>query len=237
MSDDDFMPDMPDGNMPPPFPSDPPMPPPGNRFYDFIYEPDGNEQQIHGDPAIGLIDEMKRRTAGQDTDRTLSYLTVRQAAEKYGRQERQIRRWIMSLHPEQRMESPLRGLESALDELVENRQDTRTGHQQDTVLHEVITRDDPEWMKAQINSLNVQALSLTQALQTATRELESAHAERRSAIESLTAIQGELESARGQLRLLQERLPEAPESPNTGVTAPPDKSIGRWFRRLFGATE
>ena len=176
------------------------------------------------------------RTAGQDTDRTLSYLTVRQAAEKYGRQERQIRRWIMSLHPEQRMESPLRGLESALDELVENRQDTRTGQQQDTVLHEVITRDDPEWLKAQINSLNVQALSLTQSLQTATRELESAHAERRSALESLTAIQGELESARGQLRLLQERLPEAPESPNPDVTAPPDKSIGRWFMRLFGVT-
>lgn len=218
---------------------DPPIPPPGNRFYDFMPDmPDeGEYQPIHGDPHIGLFDEMKRRTAGQDTDRTLSYLTVRQAAEKYGRQERQIRRWIMSLHPEQRMESPLRGLESALDELVENRQDTRTGHRQDTVLHEVITRDDPEWMKAQINSLNVQALSLTQALQTATRELESAHAERRSALESLTAIQGELESARGQLRLLQERPSEAPESPNTGITAPPDKSIGRWFRRLFGATE
>lgn len=176
-------------------------------------------------------------TKAEDTDRTLSYLTVRQAAEKYGRQERQARRWIMSLHPEQRMERPLRGLESALDELVENRQDTRTGQQQDTVLHEVITRDDPEWLKAQINSLNVQALSLTQALQTATRELESAHAERRSALESLTAIQGELESAREQLRLLQERPSEAPESPNTGVTAQPDKSIGRWFRRLFGAAE
>lgn len=175
---------------------------------------------------------MKDRTAVQDDDRSLIYLTVRQAAEKYGRQERQTRRWIMSLHPEQRMESPLRGLESALDELVENRQDTR----QNTVLHEVITRDDPEWLKAQINSLNVQTLSLTQSLQTATRELESAHAERRSALESLTAIQGELESARDHLRLLQERLPEAPESPNTGVTAPPDKSIGRWFMRLFGVT-
>jgi DNA repair exonuclease SbcCD ATPase subunit len=198
---------------------------------DFIPNP------IPDEPKYWECDIDRMRPIQQDTDRTLSYLTVRQAAEKYGRQERQIRRWIMSLHPEQRMESPLRGLESALDELVENRQDTRTGHQQDTVLHEVITRDDPEWMKAQINSLNVQALSLTQALQTATRELESAHAERRSALESLTAIQGELESARGQLRLLQERLPEAPESPNTGVTAPPDKSIGRWFRRLFGVTE
>ena len=180
---------------------------------------------------------MKDRTAVQDDDRSLIYLTVRQAAEKYGRQERQTRRWIMSLPPEKRMERPLRGLESALDELVENRQDTRTGHQQDTVLHEVITRDDPEWLKAQINSLNVQTLSLTQSLQTATRELESAHAERRSALESLTAIQGELESARDQLRLLQERPFEAPESPNTDGTAPPDKSIGRWFMRLFGATE
>ena len=143
----------------------------------------------------------------------------------------------MSLPPEKRMERPLRGLESALDEVVKSRQVNRAGQQQDTVLHEVITRDDPEWLKAQINSLNVQALSLTQSLQAATRELESAHAERRSALESLTAIQGELESARGQLRLLQERLPEAPESPNTGITAQPDKSIGRWFRRLFGATE
>lgn len=215
MSDDEGMPDEPLGmpDMPedeqPPFYGDPPLP----DGYDYV-------------------------TSWQDTvSRTLSFLTVRQAAEKYGRQERQTRRWIMSLHPDLRLERPLRGLESALDKLVENRQDTRTGHQQDTVLHEVITRDDPEWMKAQINSLNVQALSLTQALQTATRELESAHAERRSALESLTAIQGELESARGQLRLLQERLPEAPESPNTDVTAPPDKSIGRWFRRLFGVTE
>jgi chromosome segregation ATPase len=213
MSDDDFMPDMPD------------------------IPDEGEYQPIHGDPHIGLFDEVKRRTARQVNDRSLTYLTVRQAATKYGRQERQIRRWIMSLHPEQRMESPLRGLESALDEVVQNRQVNRAGQPQDTVLHEVITRDDPEWMKAQINSLNVQALSLTQALQTATRELESAHAERRSALESLTAIQGELESARGQLRLLHERIPEAPESPNTGVTAPPDKSIGRWFRRLFGATE
>ena len=180
---------------------------------------------------------MKDRTAVQDDDRSLIYLTVRQAAEKYGRQERQTRRWIMSLHPEQRMESPLRGLESALDELVEKRQVSKAGHEQDTSFHEVITRDDPEWLKAQINSLNVQTLSLTQSLQTATRELESAHAERRSALESLTAIQGELESARGQLRLLQERLPEAPDSPNTGVTTPQDKSIGRWFMRLFGATE
>lgn len=188
-------------------------------------------------PCFLSYEQLIEMKSWQDTDRTLSYLTVRQAAEKYGRQERQARRWIMSLHPEQRMEHPLRGLESALDELVENRQDTRTGQQQDTVLHEVITRDDPEWMKAQINSLNVQALSLTQALQTATRELESAHAERRSALESLTAIQGELESAREQLRLLQERPSEAPESPNTGVTAQPDKSIGRWFRRLFGAAE
>ena len=212
MSDDDFIPDG-DWDM-------------------YCAEPvDWNRGQHCIDPSIHGM------TLGQDTVRTVSYLTVRQASEKYGRQERQIRRWIMSLHPEQRMESPLRGLESALDELVENRQDTRTGHRQDTVLHEVITRDDPEWMKAQINSLNVQALSLTQALQTATRELESAHAERRSALESLTAIQGELESAREQLRLLQERPSEAPESPNTGVTAPPDKSIGRWFRRLFGATE
>jgi hypothetical protein len=234
MSDDDFIPDMPDENYAPP-PVDMYRPIPPDNFHDFMPD-EGEYQPIHGDPYIGLFDEMKRRTTGQDTDRTLSYLTVRQAAEKYGRQERQIRRWIMSLHPEQRMESPLRGLESALDELVENRQDTRTGHRQDTVLHEVITRDDPEWMKAQINSLNVQALSLTQALQTATRELESAHAERRSALESLTAIQGELESAREQLRLLQERPSEAPESPNTGITAPPDKSIGRWFRRLFGAT-
>ena len=209
MSDDEYMPDMPDENEEPYF-GDPPLPP--DERYSVV-------------------------TSWQDFVGTLSYLTVRQAAEKYGRQERQTRRWIMSLHPEQRMERPLRGLESALDELVENRQDTRTGQQQDTVLHEVITRDDPEWLKAQINSLNVQTLSLTQSLQTATRELESAHAERRSALESLTAIQGELESARGQLRLLQERLPEAPDSPNTGVTAPPDKSIGRWFRRLFGATE
>ena len=123
-----------------------------------------------------------------------------------------------------------------LDELVENRQDTRTGQQQDTVLHEVITRDDPEWLKAQINSLNVQALSLTQSLQTATRELESAHAERRSALESLSVTLGELESARQQLHLLHERPPEAPESPNTDGTAPPDKSIGRWFMRLFGVT-
>ena len=208
MSDDEYMPDMPDENEEPYF-GDPPLPP--DERYSVV-------------------------TSWQDFVGTLSYLTVRQAAEKYGRQERQTRRWIMSLPPEKRMERPLRGLESALDELVENRQDTRTGHQQDTVLHEVITRDDPEWLKAQINSLNVQTLSLTQSLQTATRELESAHAERRSALESLTAIQGELESARGQLRLLQERLPEAPDSPNTGVTAPPDKSIGRWFRRLFGAT-
>jgi hypothetical protein len=50
---------------------------------------------------------MKDRTLVQDDDRSLIYLTVRQAAEKYGRQERQTRRWIMSLHPEQRMESPL----------------------------------------------------------------------------------------------------------------------------------
>lgn len=179
---------------------------------------------------------MSDRTAVQDDDRSLIYLTVRQAAEKYGRQERQTRRWIMSLHPEQRMESPLRGLESALDEVVKSRQVNRAGQQQDTVLHEVITRDDPEWLKAQINSLNVQTLSLTQSLQTATRELESAHAERRSALESLIAIQGELESARGQLRLLQERPPEASDSPNTGVTTPQDKSIGRWFMRLFGVT-
>ena len=198
--------------------------------------PDENEEPYFGDPPILPDERYSDVTSWQDFVGTLSYLTVRQAAEKYGRQERQTRRWIMSLPPEKRMERPLRGLESALDELVENRQDTRTGQQQDTVLHEVITRDDPEWLKAQINSLNVQTLSLTQSLQTATRELESAHAERRSALESLTAIQGELESARGQLRLLQERLPEAPDSPNTGVTAPPDKSIGRWFRRLFGAT-
>ena len=196
--------------------------------------PDEDEYSYIGDPP--LLDGYDYVTSWQDTDRTLSYLTVRQAAEKYGRQERQTRRWIMSLTPEKRMERPLRGLESALDDLVKNRQDTRAGQQQDTVLHEVITRDDPEWMKAQINSLNVQALSLTQALQTATRELESAHAERRSALESLTAIQGELESARGQLRLLQERLPEAPDSPNTDITAQPDKSIGRWFMRLLGAT-
>ena len=221
MSDDDFIPDMPDENEATPFPSDPPIPP------DL---PDD-------DPDAWISGPHDPWTFGQDTDRSLTYLTVRQAATKYGRQERQIRRWIMSLHPEQRMESPLRGLESALDEVVQNRQVNRAGQQQDTVLHEVITRDDPEWMKAQINSLNVQALSLTQALQTATRELESAHAERRSALESLTAIQGELESAREQLRLLQERPSEAPESPNTGVTAQPDKSIGRWFRRLFGATE
>jgi chromosome segregation ATPase len=179
---------------------------------------------------------MKDRTAVQDDDRSLIYLTVRQAAEKYGRQERQTRRWIMSLHPEQRMESPLRGLESALDEVVKSRQVNRAGQKQDTVLHEVITRDDPEWLKAQINSLNVQALSLTQSLQAATRELESAHAERRSALESLSVTLGELESARQQLHLLHERPPEAPESPNTDVTAPPDKSIGRWFMRLFGVT-
>ncbi len=199
------------------------------------HEPDENEAPYIGDPP--LLDGYDYVTAWQDADRSLTYLTVRQAAEKYSKQERQTRRWIMALHPEQRMEHPLRGLESALDELVKKRQVNKAGHEQDVSFHEVITRDDPEWMKAQINSLNVQALSLTQALQTATRELESAHAERRSALESLTAIQGELESAREQLRLLQERPSEAPESPNTGVTAQPDKSIGRWFRRLFGAAE
>lgn len=180
---------------------------------------------------------MTERATGQDSVRTLSYLTVRQAAEKYGRQERQTRRWIMSLDPEYRLDNPLRGLESALDNLVENRQGKRTGQSQDIVLHEVITRDDPEWLKAQINSLNVQALSLTQALQTVTHELECAHLERRSALESLAATQGELESTRQQLRMLQERPQESPGSSDTGIAAQQDRSVGRWIRRFFGAAQ
>lgn len=79
-------------------------------------------------PTRGLesaLDELVEQLRISKIDRTkipyktMSYLTVSQAVEKYGAEEGEVFSWIMGLEPEERRENPLRGLELALDELVE----------------------------------------------------------------------------------------------------------------------
>ena len=79
-------------------------------------------------PTRGLesaLDELVEQLRISKLDRpkiaykTMSYLTVSQAVEKYGAQEGEVFSWIMGLEPDERLENPLRGLELALDELVE----------------------------------------------------------------------------------------------------------------------
>ena len=78
MSDDEGMPDMVDENTDWRVSLVGVPPDPKHRYartagQDTVPQPFENEYQpIHGDPPILLFDEMKRRTAGQDTDRTLS---------------------------------------------------------------------------------------------------------------------------------------------------------------------